>query len=342
MSFPTTLPESTAVPLTGGPTLRWGIIGAGGIAGDWTDSLHTQTDQRVLAVASRDRARADRFAADHGIERGYDGYEQLVADPEIDIVYVATTNNAHLEQALLVIAAGKHVLIEKPIAMNADEARQIAAAARAAGVFAMEAMWTRFQNKSSVIRRLLDDGVLGEVPFVSAALGFRFPQDPDHRMYDLGRGGGALLDLGVYSIWWNQFVLGTPTATTATGLLATTGVDDLAVVELEFPTARGLAIATARVDLDSVGTINGTDARLSCPTFLSPGGFTLHGRDGASLEYIDPSGLQWREALCVSAAAVADHVANGLTEAPEHTLDRSIAMMESIDAAQTAIGYGAV
>lgn len=342
VSFPKVLPESTAAPLRGGPTLRWGVLGPGAIAAAFTQAMHENTDQRVVAVGSRSAERSAQFAAAHGVERSYGDYDSLVVDPGVDIVYIATTNNTHRDAALLAISAGKHILVEKPIALDADEAREIAAAARAAGVFAMEAMWSRFLPKATVIHRLLDDGAIGDIQLVTASLGWRFEYDPASRIYDPAVGGGALLDLGVYSLWWNHFALGTPDAVEATGVLAPTGVDDQAVVTLAYPGAQGVAIASTRANLDNRGTINGSRGAIHVPEFLAPGGFHVHGPDGAELEYTDPSGLRWRDGLCFQAAAVARHVAEGRTEAPEHPLERSIAIMDALVAAQTAIGYGRV
>lgn len=337
MTFPTALPESTAVPLRGGPTLRWGVMGAGGIADGWVSSLHERTDQRVVAVGARDLDRAEAFAKHHGIPTAYGDYAALAADPQVDAVYVATTNNAHLENALTVIAAGKHLLVEKPIALNAGEAKQIVDAARAAGVFAMEAMWSRFLPRATVIERLLADGVLGDLHLATAQLGWAMPREAGHRLFDPARGGGALLDLGVYSIWWNFFALGSPASVQTSGTLAWTGVDDTAVVTLDYPQARGVAISSASTKLSNRGTIHGTEAWLEAYTFLSPGGFVLHASDTSHLEWTDPTDMVWRDGLCYPAAAVARHVAEGRTEAPEHPLDRSIEIMETIDAARSAL-----
>jgi predicted dehydrogenase len=314
------------------------VIGAGGIAGDWVASLHEHSDQRVVAVASRDQARADEFAARYGIPVAYDDYAALATDPNVDIVYVATTNNAHLGNALTVIAAGKHVLVEKPIGLDAGEARQIADAARAAGVFAMEALWSRFLPRATVVEQLLVDGVLGDISLTTAQLGWAMPREATHRLFDPAVGGGALLDLGVYSIWWNQFVLGTPTAVETTGILAWTGVDETAVITLDYPHARGIAISSAGAKLANRGTIHGSEAWLEANQFLAPGGFVLHASDTEQLEFVDPTGMVWRDGLCFQAVAAARHIAEGRTEAPEHPLDRSIAIMETIDAARTALG----
>ncbi|MEV4737361.1 MULTISPECIES: Gfo/Idh/MocA family protein [unclassified Microbacterium] len=337
MTASLSLPASTAAPLRGGPVLRWGVLGPGEIASAFTKALHDHTDQRVVAVGSRSEERSAPFAADHGVERSHASYKNLLSDPSVDIVYIATPNNVHRDHALAAIAAGKHVLVEKPIAMDAAQAREIAMAARDAGVFAMEAMWTRFQPKSTVIARLLDDGALGNVTFASATLGSRFPQHVE-RIWDPRLGGGSLLDLGTYSVWWTQFALGTPTAVSAVGSLGATGVDVQAVISLTYPGAQGVSVSGALATLDNTGVIAGTEGLLTSAHFLAPGGFVLS-TGGRTLEYEDPSGLVWRDGLCWQAAAIAGHIADGRTEAPEHPLAASIAVMETLDAARAALGY---
>ena len=339
MAFPTTLPDPTHTPLRGGPTLRWGVLGPGQIAHDFITATHAQTDQRAVAVGSRSLERAEDFARRHGIARAYSSYEELVADPEVDIVYISSPHSEHREHALLAIAAGKHVLVEKPIALSAREAEGIAEAARAAGVFAMEAMWTRFQPKSTVIRQLLDDGVLGELDVAIADFAFRADFDPSGRMFNPALGGGGLLDLGVYTVWFAQFALGAPAAVHAEGRLASTGVDDRASVTLEYASgATALLYVSLVANTANRGLIAGSDGFIDVPEFASPGGFVLSG-GGQRLEFVEPDGFRWREGLCYQAAAVAKHIADGLTEAPEHPLSTTIAQLTTIDAARTALGY---
>src|SRR6185436_11737022 len=139
------------------PALRWGMLGTGQIAEVFAATAHANTRQRIVAVGSRTQARADEFAARHGIERAHGSYAAVIAD-DVDVIYIALTAEAHCERALEAIAAGKHVLVEKPFAMNADEAARMADAARAAGVVAMEAMWTRYLPQSDAIRLLVADG----------------------------------------------------------------------------------------------------------------------------------------------------------------------------------------
>lgn len=337
-SFPNSLPASTAVPLRGGPALRWGVLGPGGIAGDFTTALHRFTDQRAVAVGSRSLERAQAFASRHGIGRAYGSYEQLVDDGDVDIVYISSPHSEHREHALLAIAAGKHVLVEKPIGVDAQEAADIAEAARAAGVFAMEAMWTRFLPKFTVIRSLLDDGVLGELEAVTADLGFPAEFDPAGRMWNPDLGGGALLDLGVYTVWFAQFALGTPSAVHAFGQLAQTGVDQQVALGLEHRDGAHSQLMVSLLAETSVrGSIVGRLGRIEVnPMFIGPGGFVLSGR-GRTLEFADDSGLVWREGLCWQAAAIARHIADGRTEAPEHPLSSSISQLTTIDAARTAV-----
>jgi predicted dehydrogenase len=326
-SFPHHLPESTATPLTGGPTLRWGVLAPGTIATDFARTIHRNTGQRVHAVASRTIERAQKFARDHGIERAYGDYEQLVADPGIDIVYVAAPHSEHRKLALLAISAGKHVLIEKPIGLNATEARQIAGAARAAGVFAMEAMWSRFLPQTTIVDRLIRDGVLGDIGIVTADFGAAFEYDPTSRAFDPALGGGALLDIGVYPIWFAHFVLEAPMSVAAVG-------------------AQALVSTSLFVPTPVAATVSGTLARIEIDTmFVAPSGFTLHSHESDEvLSWQDQSGLHWRDGqhwrdgLAFEATAVAQHVADGLTESPLHPLDRSIAVLETIDEARRQLG----
>ncbi|CAN5262617.1 Gfo/Idh/MocA family oxidoreductase [soil metagenome] len=333
------LPESIAFPLTGGPQLRWGVLAPGHIAREWVGALHAHTDQRVSAVASRSAERAGAFAAEFGIPTVHGGYEQLVADPGIDAVYIAAPHSEHRALALLAIAAGKHVLIEKPIAVTLAEARDIVAAARAAGVFAMEAMWSRFLPQNTIVAQLLEGGDLGEVLTVTADFGAKFAFDPHSRAFDPALGGGALLDIGVYPAWFAHFVLGAPDAVTATGTLASTGVDAQAALILDYPSGAQAAITTSMlVETPLAATVSGTLARVEFPgPFMGPGSFRVIS-GGERTEWTEPTGFHWGEGLCYQAAAMAQHVAEGLTESPWHTLDDTLEIMTVLESARVQLG----
>jgi len=339
MSF-SSFPDATNVPLRGGAVLRWGVLAPGAIAHDWVTTLHANTDQRVVAVASRSAERAERFAQTHGAPRWYDRYDALVADPDVDVVYIAAPHTEHRALALLAIDAGKHVLIEKPIAVSAEQASEIALAARTAGVFAMEAMWSRFLPQTTIIRQLLDDGVLGHPMGAAATFAGRFEYDPASRAFDPALGGGSLLDLGVYTLWWNHFCLGRPETVQATGELAPTGVDADARVVLGYgEQVSGSSFTSMNVDLPITAMVAGSEGlRLDVEPFVAPGGFRIGRLDGGAAHWEDETGLRWRDGLCYQATAVAQHIADGRLEAPEHPLQTSIELLAIIDDARLQLG----
>lgn len=211
----------------------------------WRHGLH------VDAVASRDLARAQAFAAELGIARAYGDYESLCADPEIDAVYVASPHPFHAEQAQLAISHGKHVLVEKAFAMNATQAKTVLDAAAARGVIALEAMWVRYLPYIAVIQNWIAEGHIGRVRAIAADHSRLLSTDPTHRVRAIELGGGALLDLGVYPIAFVQAILGAPIAIVARGRLTAQGVDAAAAAVLEY--ADG-ALATVTTSLDTVGT----------------------------------------------------------------------------------------
>jgi predicted dehydrogenase len=209
------MPASRILDPTAAPPLRWGVLGTGWIAGRFTGSLRRNTRQQVVAVGSRSVASAKAFADEAGIGRAHGSYDDLVADPEVDVIYVATPHNHHHRHALLALDAGKHVLVEKPIGLNAAEAAEIAERATERGVFCAEALWTFFLPRFDVVRQLLDDGVLGDVRTLMADHGEWFPDT--HRILRHDLAGGALLDLGTYPLAFASWVLGEPERIMAVG-----------------------------------------------------------------------------------------------------------------------------
>lgn len=327
------------------PALRWGVLGPGAIATDFTLALHRHTRQRVVACGSRSAERSTAFAAVHGIERAYDSYETLVADPDVDVVYIATPHNLHQEHALLAIAAGKPVLIEKPLAATAEQAATIALAAQRAGVFAMEAMWTRYLPQTDIVRQLLSDDALGELRLVTADFGGNAGYDPAGRLWDPALAGGALLDLGVYPVSWASFALGEPSTVLAAGSLAPTGVDEQAALILTSPTgAQALLSATLRAGTPSLATISGSAGRIEMEApFWGPSGLRLHRADGSvAAHWQDTSGRSHRDGMAYEAAALARYVAEGHTESPLHPLAEAVSTLATIDEARRQIGAAGV
>jgi predicted dehydrogenase len=218
--------------------IRWGIIGLGRIAALFADALAGTPGARLGAVCSRRLDKAKRFAAAAGGgANAFSDVDTMLRAGGIDAVYVASPNTLHLPHALAAIAAGKAVLCEKPLAGTAAEARQMAEAAQAAGVFFMEAMWTRFLPAVVEARRLVGSGAIGDVRDVHADLSFRQPYRADSRFYNPVLGGGALLDLGVYGLSLAIHFAGRPTGWRGTGLIAPSGVEARAAVALSFAEA---------------------------------------------------------------------------------------------------------
>ncbi|SDY60855.1 Gfo/Idh/MocA family protein [Herbiconiux ginsengi] len=344
--IPSAFPEPEIFfPDRGEPALRWGILAPGWIAGFFAGAVNRHTGQKLAAVASRTQSRAEAFAAEHGIERAYGSYRELVEDPAIDVVYIAAPQSEHLELGLLVIAAGKQVLIEKPLATNAADARALVAAAAEADVLLMEAMWSRYQPQASVIRTLVSDGILGEIGSVSADHGQAIPVDHDSRLYRRDLGGGALLDLGIYPIQLDSMVLGAPTSITAVGAMTETGVDAYSTIVLGHGDAVQSTLTTSMITrTPTTAVIAGSDGRLEMAgPFHIPTTLTLAGTGLFEPRQIweDPTGVRLMDGLAWEATALARYVGEGRRESPLHTLDETVSILETIDVALRQVAASA-
>ncbi|MFT3887947.1 MAG: Gfo/Idh/MocA family oxidoreductase [Arachnia sp.] len=337
-----TLPSSRTPDPMSAPPLRWGVIGTGWIASMLVETLHANTRQRLVAVGSRTKERAEAFASRYGAERSYGSYEELVADPGVDVVYVATPHSEHLANALLAISAGKHLLVEKAFTRNAGEARQVFDAARTAGVSVLEAMWTRFLPDMDILRQLLADGALGELETVFADHGQWFAHDPEFRLYDPLKAGGAMLDLGVYPVSFTHFVLGAPGRAVARGTRAFTGVDrQISAVLDEYPShpnAHALVSTTLAAKTPTVGLVSGELARVEVPgAFYSPQRIRLISRDGEAVESDEPT-LQGHLGLCYEAVHLATMIDEGRQESELLTWADTLAVMETMDELRRQVG----
>ena len=243
--------------------IRWGVVGTGLIASRFAGDLVLLEDAEVVAVGSRAMATADDFADRFDVPRRYGSYEELVADQEVDAVYVSTPHPGHHAATRLALEAGKAVLCEKPFMLNAAEADDVIGLARERGVFLMEAMWTRFLPHMVRIREILAAGTLGRLVGVQADHGQWFAYDPGNRLFAPSLGGGALLDLGVYPVSFADHVLGGLEGVTAHATLTDLGVDATTTIA-----ARGPSGALAHVWCSMAGATScparvvGTKARL--------------------------------------------------------------------------------
>lgn len=206
--------------------IRWGILGTGRIAGEFAEGLQQLEQAELTAVASRKQSTADAFAAKYGAGKAHGTYEALAADPDVDVVYIATPHSSHCENTLLCLDGGKHVLCEKPFAVNESQVRMMIAKAQEKGLFLMEAMWMRFIPLIRELRQRLNDGVIGEVRMIQADFGFRVDFAPERRLFSPALAGGALLDVGIYPIEFSGMILGAPTDIVSMPTLGETGVDE--------------------------------------------------------------------------------------------------------------------
>ncbi|SHF51694.1 Predicted dehydrogenase [Jatrophihabitans endophyticus] len=318
--------------------IRWGLLATGGIAHTFARDLRLLPDCELVAVGSRTQASADEFADEFGVANRHGSYEALVADPDVDVVYVSPPHPFHRDATLLAIEAGKAVLCEKPFAMDRAESDEMIAAARAAGVFLMEAMWTRFLPHVTRLREILAAGTLGDVVYVTAEHGQWFPRDPHHRLFAPELGGGALLDLGIYPVSFAQLVLGAPSDVTAVSTPAFTGVDATTSMVLRYPSGAHAVLTTSlAAKSDNPAVIHGSEARLEVDGwFYTPTSMRVVSRDEEVLEVFEtPPGGRGMEH---QAAEVNRCLRAGLTESPLLPLDETSAIMGVLDEVRRQIG----
>jgi dihydrodiol dehydrogenase / D-xylose 1-dehydrogenase (NADP) len=215
--------------------MRWGILGPGSIAHRFAAALQGTPGARLLAVGSRSADRAALFAREHGAERSYGSYDDLVTDPDVDVIYIANPHPFHAASSILCLEHGKAVLCEKPFTVSAPEAIRVVETARRRNVFAMEGMWTRFFPALQQVRRWINEGRIGEVRAVQADLANRFSSDPTSRMMNPSLAGGALLDLGIYVVSFASFVMQRePVSIVAQMHRGKTGVDEQTAMLLKY------------------------------------------------------------------------------------------------------------
>jgi predicted dehydrogenase len=326
-----------------GQTLRWGVVATGGIAQSVTRDLALLADAELYAVSSRSQASADAFAAEYGFATAYGddaggaGYHRLLADESVDVVYVATPHAQHYEVALAALTAGKHVLCEKALTINAREAAELVALARSKKLFMMEAMWSRFLPSMQRAFDIAASGELGTVQWVTADLGFPAVYSPSARLWALNDGGGALLDLAVYPLLWALGTLGFPQTVSATGSVNDDGVDAQNALTLGYHhgaqaqltsslTAYGPRAATIAGSLGYLQTIGSVNNPKE-----------IHVRIGMAkprTEHFDVVGRGYSYEL----REVTRCIQQGLTESPVMPLEDSLNIMRLFDGVRAQLG----
>jgi predicted dehydrogenase len=284
-------------------------------------------------------SRAAEFAEKHGIPRSYGSYADLVADDEVEAVYIASPHSGHREHALLAIEAGKHVLIEKALARNSSEVEDIFAAAQKRRVFAMEAMWTRHLPHMAEVRRRVADGAIGEIVTLAADHGQALDLPNDHRLKNPALAGGALLDLGVYPIAFADDLLGPPADVKALGRLTDTGVDGHVSLILDYgEKTLSLLDTTLWTKTPTTAVVSGTEGSIEIDgDFYAPNVVRLRKADRART-VVEEWGGPLDNGFQFEAAEVARCVADGRQESERMTWASSRAVIGVLDEARRQVG----
>ncbi|MEQ3552062.1 Gfo/Idh/MocA family oxidoreductase [Pseudonocardia nematodicida] len=318
-------------------TVRWGIVGPGRIADSVAPDFAHVPGAELVAVASRSAERAETFARRHGIGTVHTGYQAILDDPGVDVLYIATPHPQHRAISLAALAAGKAIMVEKSFTVSSVATREIAAAARDHGVFAMEAMWTRFFPAIVRLRELIAAGAIGEVRTVQADLGVRNRTGPDDRFLSPELGGGALFDLGVYVVSFAQMLLGSPSVVAASGALAPTGVDLEESIVLGWPDGRSAALQVSlQCAMPGAARVIGTDGWIEVPPrFHHPDRIVLHAHGADPEEIVLPAtGAGYAHEI----DEVTRRVAAGETESPVMPLADTVAVQDVMAAVADRIG----
>jgi len=311
--------------------IKWGIIGTGSIAHKFATGLQAIPDADLIAVASRSQERADEFGNTFDVPNRYASYEALAQDNDVQAVYVATPHTSHMDNTMLCLNHGKHVLCEKPFAVNVSQAEEMVKLAREKNLFLMDAVWTRYFPAMFKLRELLADKVIGDVILVQADFGFRMGEVmPEHRLFNPNLAGGALLDVGIYPVQFASMVYGKqPTDIVSQVTIGETGVDELSVSVFKYSDYEMATITTAiRLSTPHEARIMGTNGIISIPDWWHPTEMTVqvNGEDPQIYTYdLDGNGYNYE------AVEVGRCIRAGLTESDVMPLDETLAIMKTMD-----------
>lgn len=243
--------------------IKWGILGTGRIANTFATALQVVENSELHAVGSRSEINAQKFASDFDIPKSYGSYEELVGDAEIDVIYIATPHNLHLENALLALNNNKHVLCEKPLGVNEKEVKILIETASQKQLFLMEALWSRFLPNIVKTKELVDSGEIGNVKLLTAFFAFKSDKGPEHRQFNLDLCGGTVLDIGIYNIFLSMLLLGKPKSLTAIAGLSEQGGDNTSSYTFKYDRdLLAVMYSSFLADSPTIAEIHGTKAKI--------------------------------------------------------------------------------
>lgn len=324
------------------PSVRWGIVGTGGVSGYFISDLHLTENAEAVSVASRDAARAAQYAAEKGVATGCD-FATMLKDPIVDVVYIATPPATHHALARAALEAGKHVVVEKPVSLQPAHVQDLIDIAGRADRFLMEAMWMKF---NPVIRRVVDlvqSGAIGEIRSMRASFGLPFPAGQGSR-WDAELGGSALFDQGIYPLTLATMLLGHPSKFTARGVVVS-GVDTSHRVTLDFDNDRFAQLAGSMVEYtDPSAAVSGTDGWISIdPPFWTPRAITVH-RGDIPTALMEPEREEFQLegfGYVPMIRAICGAINRGEREQSEHTHADTMSSMELLSRIRAALTTGA-
>jgi len=310
--------------------IRWGILGSGWIARQMAEALQVLPDAELVAIGSRFRDKAEAFGQEFDVPLRFDRYGDLVDSSDVDVVYIATPHSSHAHDATLALRAGKPVLCEKPLTVNAREAEALIAEARKRGLFLMEAMWTRFVPAAAELRKWITAGSIGEIRYVNATIGWGHKYEANSRLFDPTLAGGALLDIGVYPVSFFSMLLGAPSGVSGVMQAAPNGVDMQCTGSLIYANgALATFAASLSSDLPCDVMIVGSEGRIRVhPPFFASHALTRGSAEGKDeIAQLPHMGNGYPH----EAIEVMECLRSGKLESDIMPLDESLAIMKTMD-----------
>ncbi|MFP4557016.1 MAG: Gfo/Idh/MocA family protein [Bacteroidales bacterium] len=318
-------------------TINWGIIAPGKIASKFASDLKLVKNAILHAVASRDMSRAKKFASTYNANKAYGSYVELVNDPKVDIVYIASPHVLHYEQTLMCLNKGKHVLCEKPMGMNAQQVKELAGIAKEKGLFLMEALWTQFLPSFKKCKEIVADGLIGHIKFIQADFGFKANYDTIARTFSKNLGGGSLLDIGIYPVFFALEILGEPEKIRTSAIIGDTGVDETCSMVFSYP-SKGVVANLASSFLVKTPTealICGTNGTIKLHSqWHTPTSLTLTQNDSEQLFTFDEPGFGYEHEI----REVLNCLEKGLIESESFPLSKSFQLHQILDKVRKIIG----
>ena len=316
-------------------TLRWGIIGLGKIAHQFAKGIQSVESNVLYAVASRTGTKSHDFAKEHQSIQAYGSYEELFEDKHVDIVYIATPHNSHKRYSILAMQHGKHVLCEKPIAINAADAEEMIKCAVANEVFFMEALWSRFNPVINTVWDNCNNGDIGKVNYIYADFSFWNEIDETSRLFDIELGGGSLLDVGIYPAFLSYLFLGVPKRILSSSILHSNGVDLQTNMIFQYQDATANLMCGLMSKPEMVARIHGTEGKYHIhERWHEATSYSHTVNDDTTLFMLD----QYKSGYAFEVQECFHCISNGMLQSEKWSHNNSIELMTILDEVRKQCG----